>query len=502
MIPPLLFLALAGLAYALVSARLATSVISTPLFFVGLGLLAGPVLGLVGLRPDSELLVRFLQAALGMMLFVDASSLDLRNGSLKAALAGRLLGIGLPLTVLAGALVAISLWPGIELWQAALVGAMLAPTDALLAHAAVADHRVPAVVRNALNVEGGLNDGLALPLVTIFIAIGLAASGVDTQVRAAQTLVVVIAGSTILGLVVGSAGGGLLRTAARRSLVAPAWWSIGPVAIAVAAFVAADQLGASGFLAVWIAGLAMGRLFRRADEAKAFGLSVSLADGLVAIAFLLLGTALLGPVLARITPQTVIYAVLSLTVVRMLPVAIATLRSGFATGNDPVCRLVRASRPGVGGVRRRCRRAGGARGAGDHRRGARDGGPEHRRPRDHGGVGSPALCRMVRAGLASPSRDARGGGGLPPQPHPAPGAAGRGRAGACRAEVVSGLNLDRRAYPTRQGGVLSTADPTRRPTSPARTMRTIGITSAPTRVYRSVSPPSELATTSAAAMFR
>ncbi len=330
MIPPLLFVALAGLAYALVSARLATSVISTPLFFVCLGLLAGPALGLVELRPDSELLVRFLEAALGMMLFVDASSLDLRNGSLKAALAGRLLGIGLPMTVLAGALVAIALWPRIALWQAALVGAMLAPTDALLAHAAVADPRVPAVVRNALNVEGGLNDGLALPIVTTFIAIGLAASGVDTQVRAAQTLVVVIAGSIILGLVVGSAGGGLLRAAARRDLVAPAWWSIGPAAIAVATFAAADRLGASGFLAVWIAGLAMGMLFRRADEANVFGLSVALADGLVAVAFLLLGTAILGPVLARITPQTVIYAVLSLTVVRMLPVAIATLRSGFA----------------------------------------------------------------------------------------------------------------------------------------------------------------------------
>ena len=87
----------------------------------------------VGLRPDSELLVRFLQAALGMMLFVDASSLDLRNASLKAALAGRLLAIALPLTVVAGALVALALWPGIELWQAALVGAMLAPTDAMLA---------------------------------------------------------------------------------------------------------------------------------------------------------------------------------------------------------------------------------------------------------------------------------------------------------------------------------------------------------------------------------
>ena len=315
-IPPLLFLAVAGLAYALVSARLATSVISTPLFFVGLGLLAGPTLGLVGLRPDSELLVRFLEAALGMMLFVDASSLDLRNASLKAALAGRLL--------------ALALWPGIELWQAALVGAMLAPTDAMLAQAAVADSRVPAVVRNALNVEGGLNDGLALPLVTIFVAIGLAASGVETQVRAVQTLVVAIAGSTVIGLVVGAVGAGLLRAAARRGLVAPAWRSIGPMAIAVAAFVGADQLGASGFLAAWIAGLATGMLFRSAAEADALHVSVAVADGLVAIAFLLVGTALLGPVLARITPQTVLYAVLSLTVVRMLPVAIATLRAGFS----------------------------------------------------------------------------------------------------------------------------------------------------------------------------
>ncbi len=329
-IPPLLFLALAGLAYALVSARLATSVISTPLFFVGLGLLAGPALGVVGLRPDSELLVRFLEAALAMMLFVDASSLDLRNASLKAALAGRLLAIGLPLTVVAGAIVALALWPRIELWQAALVGAMLAPTDAMLAQAAVADHRVPAVVRNALNVEGGLNDGLALPLVTIFIAIGLAASGLETEVRAVQTLVVAIAGSTVVGLVAGGVGAGLLRAAARRRLVAPAWRSIGPMAIAVAAFVGAYQLGASGFLAAWIAGLATGMLLREADQADALGVSVAVADGLVAIAFLLLGTALLGPVLARITPQTVVYAALSLTVVRMLPVVIATLRAGLS----------------------------------------------------------------------------------------------------------------------------------------------------------------------------
>ncbi len=193
--------------------------------------------------------------------------------------------IGLPLMVLAGGLVAVALWPGIALWQAALVGAMLAPTDALLAHAAVADPRVPAVVRNALNVEGGLNDGLALPIVTTFIAIGLAASGVDTQVRAVQTLAVVIAGSIILGLVAGLAGGGLLRAAARRALVAPAWWSIGRAAIAVATFAAADHLGASGFPRRVDRGARDGDVVPASRRGPgAFGLSVALADGLVAVA--------------------------------------------------------------------------------------------------------------------------------------------------------------------------------------------------------------------------
>jgi NhaP-type Na+/H+ or K+/H+ antiporter len=328
--PPLLFLALAALSYALVSARLATTVVTAPLFFAGLGLLAGPVVGLVHLEPGDDLLISFLEAALGMLLFADASALDVRRFSREPTLAGRLLVIGLPLTILAGAIVAAFVEPGIQPWQAALVGTMLAPTDAALGQAVVANPRVPAVVRNALNVESGLNDGLALPFVSIFIAVALAATGAETQVLAGQTLLLALAGSTIVGLVVGLAGGGLLRAAARRGLATPTWQSIGLVAIAVAAFVAADRLGASGFLAVWIAGLATGMLFRTDVRSKVFDLPTELADGLVAIAFLLLGAALIGPALARITPATLVYAVLSLTVVRLVPVAIAMSRSGFA----------------------------------------------------------------------------------------------------------------------------------------------------------------------------
>jgi NhaP-type Na+/H+ or K+/H+ antiporter len=329
-IPPLLFLALAGLGYALVSARLATTVITAPIFFAGLGLLAGPALGLVDLEPDDELLIRFLEAALGMVLFADACLLDprrLRRGSLLAA---RLLAIGMPLVIVGGALVAILIWPAVALWQAALLATMLAPTDAALGQAVVGNPRVPGVVRNALNVESGANDGLALPLIAIFIALGLVASGLETEVRAAQTIVIGLAGSVAVGLGGGIAGGWLLRAAVRRGLVTPAWQSIALVTIAVATFVIADRLEASGFLAVWIAGIAAGMLVRPVVALEIFELPEGLANGLVAVAFMLLGAALLGPALARISPQALLYGVLSLTVVRMVPVAIAMARSGFA----------------------------------------------------------------------------------------------------------------------------------------------------------------------------
>ncbi len=330
MIPPLLFLALAGLGYALVSARLASTVVTAPIFFTGLGLLAGPVLGLVHLAPGDELLIRLLEAALGMVLFADACLLDPRRFRREAMLAGRLLAIGMPLAILAGTLAAVALWPAAALWQAALLATMLAPTDAAVGQAVVGNPRVPAVVRNALNVESGANDGLALPLISIFVAVGFVATGAASDVRAAQTLVAGLVGSVGTGLVAGIAGGWLLREAVRRGLATPAWQSIALVAIAVSTFVVADRVEASGFLAVWIAGIAAGMLVRPVATHEIFGLPEGLAQALVAVAFLLLGTALLGPVLGRITPQALLYAVLSLTVVRMLPVAVAMARSGFS----------------------------------------------------------------------------------------------------------------------------------------------------------------------------
>jgi NhaP-type Na+/H+ or K+/H+ antiporter len=215
-------------------------------------------------------------------------------------------------------------------WQAGLIGVILAPTDAALGQAVVANPRVPAVVSNAINVESGLNDGLTLPFVTILIAVGEIATGADTETTALETLGFVLIGSTLIGLAAGVIGGWLIRTTADRGYSDQRYQGIALVALAILTFSLADEIETSGFLAVWIAGLTAGALVREHLSTEAFHLSEHLADALAAVAFTLLGAAIIGPVLARATPTTVLYAVLSLTIVRLVPVAIAMVRSGFA----------------------------------------------------------------------------------------------------------------------------------------------------------------------------
>jgi NhaP-type Na+/H+ or K+/H+ antiporter len=330
MISLVTLIALAVLAYALVSRRLSTTIITAPIFFAAVGLVAGPVLGLVEEGEGEELLVMLLEAALVMVLFADASSLDVGKWTREAGLAGRLLGLGLPLTMALGTVVALVLFAGIEIWEAALIGIILAPTDAALGQAVVANKRVPAVIRNALNVESGLNDGLALPFVTIFITVGLVASGADTELQAAKTLALALVGSTVIGAAAGLGGGWLVRRAAELGLGQRRWRGIALVALALATFLVADGVEASGFLAVWVAGLSAGMMLRGRDLDEAFHLSEEAADILAAVGFLLLGAVLLVPILERATPVIVLYAVLSLTVARMVPVALVMLRTGFA----------------------------------------------------------------------------------------------------------------------------------------------------------------------------
>ena len=163
-----LVLAGALLLYALVSARAERGVVSPPMAFAALGLAVGSAgLGLVELSIDGTFVHDLAEITLALTLFTDAARIDPTELDRRHAIPLRLLGVGLPLAMLAGTGAAWALFPALGVWGAATLGVILAPTDAALGQAVVSNDSVPQRIRQALNVESGLNDGLAFPALLI-----------------------------------------------------------------------------------------------------------------------------------------------------------------------------------------------------------------------------------------------------------------------------------------------------------------------------------------------
>jgi NhaP-type Na+/H+ or K+/H+ antiporter len=315
------------LAYALVSRRLELSAITAPMVFVGAGIVAGPdVLDLFELEATHGTAFHIAELTLAILLFADAARIDLRSLRADAGLPGRLLCIGMPLTILLGMAAGAVLLTELEFWEAAIVAAVLAPTDAALGQAVVSDSRVPERIRRALSVESGLNDGLSVPFLALFIAIAAEQTVPDARdwlgFAAEQ-----IGLGTLIGAAVGGAGMLLVERAAARRLTTPLFEQFGVLALAVLAFLLADEAGGNGFIAAFVGGLAAGRvgaasgepIFEFTEEqGQLLSLAVFFIFGAVAISFL--DDADVG---------IVVYAILSLTLVRMAPVALAVAGMGF-----------------------------------------------------------------------------------------------------------------------------------------------------------------------------
>ncbi|WP_051838422.1 cation:proton antiporter [Streptomyces sp. NRRL WC-3742] len=320
-------------AYALGSQRLASTPVSAAIVFVGAGILLGPVgLDLISLQHDRGPLLALLEAALTLVLFTDAMAVrpgDLRTG---AALPGRLLGIGLVPSIALGWLLAWPVLPGLTGWELALVGAVLAPTDAALGSSAIANPRVPALVRQALNVESGLNDGMVLPFFVLFLA---AIPGTPyAEEGAGGTFWRALLLSTVLGLAVGGGGGRLLQWSRERGWITREWRQILVLAVAAASYGLAAVTHGSGFIAAWVAGFAFAYAMRGSgpavpDRDDTAHLAEDLGNLLALFSLLVFGAVLLGPALEHLSWRIVGYALLSLTVVRMVPVALSLAGTGL-----------------------------------------------------------------------------------------------------------------------------------------------------------------------------
>jgi NhaP-type Na+/H+ or K+/H+ antiporter len=314
--------------YAALSRRLDRGPITAAIFFVSAGLAFGSDgLGWIDLSPSSETVRLLAEATLTLVLFTDASRLDFGRLRAEYTVPLRLLGIGLPLTILLGAGLAAVCFGSLSVTEALVLGVLLAPTDAALGQAVVTDERLPSRIRQGLNVESGLNDGICVPLLLIVLAVAEADAG-DFGVHEAVRIVFEEIG---YGLVCGIAAGTLAAVvaglAARRGWIEGSWLQVIPVAGAALCYGLADSIGGSGFIAAFVGGFVFGRISRSREGDIRYLLEES-GQVLNAGTFLVFGAAILGSTLGALTWQVALYAVLSLTVVRMLPVAIAMLGTG------------------------------------------------------------------------------------------------------------------------------------------------------------------------------
>ena len=311
--------------FTLVSKRIEATVFTAPIIFTLAGMLmylASPLIAELEIHNETILLIA--ELTLALLLFTDATRIDLRKLLKETVLPERLMGIGMPLTILAGTIIAALLFDGISIWEAALLAVILAPTDASLGQVVVNSKLVPERIRQALNVEAGLNDGLAMPLFALFV--GLAAA-TDPFVAGDWLLFTVeqIFFGLLMGIVIGWIGGWLIGEAGKQGWIEESLQQLGLLALALICYGGAVAIGGNGFIAAFVGGLLVKRGY---EDAHFHANEFSEAWGQLLNYFVFFIFGMIAVNLIPLFDSTIlIFAVLSLTIVRMLPVTVAMLRT-------------------------------------------------------------------------------------------------------------------------------------------------------------------------------
>jgi NhaP-type Na+/H+ or K+/H+ antiporter len=313
--------------FILISKRIESTVLTAPILFTlaGMGVfVALPRVAELEVRNETVLLIA--ELTLALLLFTDASRINLRKLLKETVIPGRLLAIGMPLTIILGTIAAALLFDSISIWEAALLAVILAPTDASLGQVVVNSRLVPLRIRQSLNVEAGLNDGLSMPFFALFA--GLAAAS-NTFLQGDWLL---FTGEQIFfGLLVGGIfgwiGGWLIGEAGTRGWIEASLQQLGLLALALMCYGAAGVFGGNGFIAAFTGGLLVKRGFEDAhfhasEFSEAWG---QLMNYFVFFIFGIIAVELI-PV---INGTMLIFAVLSLTIVRILSVFVAMLGTGL-----------------------------------------------------------------------------------------------------------------------------------------------------------------------------
>jgi NhaP-type Na+/H+ or K+/H+ antiporter len=322
-------LAIFAFFFSVIAGRVERSVVTGPIIFIFFGLLAGPYgLGIMDLSVETVELRVIADLTLALVLFIDASNADLKVLRTHATIPRRLLMIGLPLCIALGTFLGTIVFPGVSLFELCILATMLAATDAALGKGVVSNKAVPARVREGLNAESGLNDGMCVPVLFVFIALAAGATGEGGSTQLALELVAEEIGIGVaVAIVLVTCAVKFLRFAEERGWLTDIWVQIPVVTLALACFATAQRLHGSGYIAAFVGGLLFG-YFAGKDTHKLVLAAEGISELLAMFTWVVFGAAVMGQYWATMTMDIVIYALLSLTVIRMLPVIIALAGTG------------------------------------------------------------------------------------------------------------------------------------------------------------------------------
>ncbi len=327
-------IALLVLGWALVSAVWARHDVTGPFVFALAGYLLGnPDWGPLTVNVETASIHIVAEVTLALVLFSDAARVNVAELRRDLAVPTRLLSIGLLLSVLLGGLLAGWLFGGFPWALAGFMGAALAPTDAALSVQVIEDERIPGRLRRALNVESGLNDGIATPIVVFMIAIAASQLGIvaGSVTYEAGTALRELGGGILVGMVLGLGGGVLISLAARRGWITTGGRRLAALAVAIAALTSAMTIDANGFIAAFVAGIAFGAAVDEdvVDLRETVELAELGGELLALIVWFVFGATLVPVAFHNLDGRVIVYALASLTIVRMLPVGLSLIGSGL-----------------------------------------------------------------------------------------------------------------------------------------------------------------------------
>ena len=325
----ILAITLALIAFGLISRKIEGSILTGPILFSAFGLIAGPAaFGLIPLQISNEGLHLLAEVTLILVLFSDAANIDLAQLRRDHNLPVRMLLIGMPLTIALGAMVAFLFFDGLGPWEAALLAAILAPTDAALGQAVVSNRLVPVRIRQALNVESGLNDGVALPFILLFAAF---ASAMHAETNAAEWLVFgakqVVFGP-LAGIAIGYVGAKLVSSCYRRQWMSESAEGMIALGLAFGAFALAEVVHGNGFIAAFVGGLTFGNTLKQKCQFL-YEFAESEGQILILLTFTAFGAAMIPQAMGDVTIIHIAFGFLVLTVLRMLPIQLSLIGTGI-----------------------------------------------------------------------------------------------------------------------------------------------------------------------------